>query len=275
MIPLEVAESLDGVSFCATKWSMRLALRSVAFAAASIAAVLAQAPPQTGAITGHVVDATTGRAIAGAMVRLNAVWQPGNRKPTPPPPPPRTTTSDSKGLFAFGDVQPADYSLTAENEDGLGSYGATRPDSGAGRRLHVNESVRGESVTIPLWTLGTVEGRVIDERGVPLAGVSVQLESSEVLGAIWAKTGPDGRYRARHIRPGAYIAVVDNWLFNRPLEPDPPVPSLNRSGEFPPFLLDGDRRTVMYSALPFPASNEAGRRRLFVTSVYSKRRGGP
>jgi hypothetical protein len=258
------------MTFCVTEWPMGNALRSVAFAAASIAAVLAQGPRQTGAITGHVVDATTGRPIAGATVRLNAS-QPGNRKLTPP----RTTTSDSKGVFAFEDVEPADYHLTAENEDGVGRYGAKSRDSGAGRSVHVSDGGRGDSVTIPLWTLGTVEGRVTDERGVPLAGVSVQLESSEIPGAIWIKTGPGGHYRARHIRPGEYIAVVDNWLFNRPLEPDPPVPSLNGSGEFPPFLLDGDRRTVMYSALPVPANDEAGRRRLFVTSVYAKQRGGP
>ncbi|HMJ83139.1 MAG TPA: carboxypeptidase-like regulatory domain-containing protein, partial [Vicinamibacterales bacterium] len=81
---------------------MRTAHCSVALAAASVAAVLAQAPPQTGAIAGHVVDPVTGRSIAGAKVRLDAEWQPNRREPASP----RTTTSDSTGSFVFDDVEP-------------------------------------------------------------------------------------------------------------------------------------------------------------------------
>ena len=216
-----------------------------------------------------MVDPVTGRSIAGAKVRLDAEWQPNRREPASP----RTTTSDSTGSFVFDDVEPGDYRLFTEGETGLGRYGAITP-IGSGRRLHVSASARVEDVTIPFWVLGTVEGSVTDERGAPLAGVFVQLVSSENPGSISTMTGPDGHYRERHILAGEYIAVVDNWLFNRPLEPEPPVLSLDRSGEFPPFLIDRDRRTVMYSALPFPSNEDAAHRRVFVTSSYSKRRGG-
>jgi carboxypeptidase family protein len=246
---------------------MRIALRSAAIAAAWAAAALAQTPSQTGAIAGHVVDATTARPVSGATVHLVAAYQPGRvRSPSP-----RTTASDSLGAFLFDDVDPADYTLNAENDAGFGSYGATRAN-GRSRTLHVSSDAHVDDVTISLWALGRIEGRVTDEGGGPLAGIDVQLEPSESASAAWTKTGPDGHYRARHLPPGRYIAVVDSWLFNLPLEPDPPTASL--SGARYPFLIDSDRRTLMLAVLPFLASDVQGRRRMFVTSVHSTPRGG-
>jgi hypothetical protein len=169
-------------------------------------------------------------------------------------------------------VEPADYTLNAETEVGFGRYGATRAN-GRSRTVHVKADARVEDVTIPLWPLGSIEGRVTDERGGPLGGIGVQLEPSASGGTSqWIKTGPDGSYRARHLPPGQYIAVVDSWLFNLPLEADPPTASLSGTGY--PFLIDSDRRTLMLAVLPLLAGDEEGRRRMFVSSVYSKRRGG-
>jgi hypothetical protein len=186
-------------------------------------------------------------------------------------PSPRTTTSDSSGAFEFEDLEPAEYTLDADSEVGFGRYGATKANSG-GRTVHVTPDARIEGLIVPLWPLGSVEGRVTDEQGHPLGGVDVQLEPADSGTSQWTKTAPDGYYRARRLSPGNYIAVVDSWLFNLPLEADPPTASLSRTGYS--FLMDSDRRTLMLAALASPAADEEGRRRVFLTSVHSKRRDG-
>jgi hypothetical protein len=181
-------------------------------------------------------------------------------------------TSDSLGAFVVDGVESSDYIVFAENETGFGRFGATKLNA-RGRRLHVSAGARVDNVTVPLWELGTVEGRVTDEHNGPLTGVRVQLENLESHSPYAVLTGPDGHYRVRRVSPGAYTAVVDSWSSSLPLEPDPPTPSPGRTGASR-FLIDTDRRTVMLAGLPFPAKDEAGRQRVFVTSAYSKRRSG-
>jgi hypothetical protein len=243
---------------------MRTALRSAAVAAACVTAVLAHTPTQTGAIAGQVIDAATGRSVAGATVSLGTATM-------VPMKPSRTTTSDSLGSFVFKEVEATDYYLAAKTEAESGRYGGTNRDS-YGRRLRVAPGAHIEDVTIPLWVRGTVEGRVTDERGAPLAGVEVQFERLESPDLPTVITDPDGHYRARELAPGEYTAVVDGWSLNRPLEADPRAAFSGRTDSR--FLIDRDRRTVMLAGPPLPPSEGAGPQRMFVTSAYSRARNG-
>jgi hypothetical protein len=212
-----------------------------------------------------VVNARTGRAVAGATVRVSVDEGPSRRVVEP-------ATSDSLGSFAVDGVESGDYMVYVENETGFGRFGATTLNA-RGRRLHISAGAHVDNITVLLWVLGTVEGRVADERGTPLAGVEVQLEEVESHDPFAVFTGPDGHYRVRRVSPGTYTAVVDSWLSSLPLQPDPPAPSLGRPGESL-FLIDTDRRTVMVAGLPVPAKDEAGRQRVFLPSAYSKRASG-
>jgi hypothetical protein len=53
-------------------------------------------------------------------------------------------------------------------------------------------------------TTGTVAGRVVDTSGAVLPGVTVSLQSPEVLGQFSAVTGADGAYRVSNLPPATY-----------------------------------------------------------------------
>ena len=50
-------------------------------------------------------------------------------------------------------------------------------------------------------TTGTVTGKVVDTSGAVLPGVTISLQSAEVLGQFSAITGPDGTYRVGNLPP--------------------------------------------------------------------------
>src|SRR5436190_4534043 len=53
-------------------------------------------------------------------------------------------------------------------------------------------------------TTGTVTGRVVDTSGAVLPGVTISLQSAEVLGQFGAVTGADGTYRVGNLPPATY-----------------------------------------------------------------------
>src|SRR2546426_10443792 len=53
-------------------------------------------------------------------------------------------------------------------------------------------------------TTGTVTGKVVDSSGAVLPGVTIALQSAEVLGQFSAVTGADGTYRVGNLPPATY-----------------------------------------------------------------------
>src|SRR6267378_3036454 len=53
-------------------------------------------------------------------------------------------------------------------------------------------------------TTGTVTGKVVDTSGAVLPGVTIALQSAEVLGQFSAITGADGTYRVGNLPPATY-----------------------------------------------------------------------
>jgi len=179
----------------------------------------------TGLVMGKVVDAATGRPVAGATVTLNGgapqtsvQVAPGTPRPTTntsPPPPPRMMT-DAEGRFAFRHLTRGSYSLIV-NKPGYadGAYGRLRPN-GPTRQLVLLDNERLGDITIRVFKFGSIAGSVFDEAGEPIIGAQVRayrrtlVAGRRVLtqGMSSAQTDDRGFYRFGMLTPGEYVIAV-------------------------------------------------------------------
>jgi protocatechuate 3,4-dioxygenase beta subunit len=195
---------------------MRLCLAAAATVAVGVAIapivrLTAQtpAPPPTGVITGVVVDATTRAPIADAVVALGGL--------------PRGTTvqsrqlTDARGRFAFINL-PANprYTLSASRFGYLdGGFLVEGVPGRVASTVVVKDGEWVSGVTIAIGRAAAVGGRVVDERGEPVAGVFVRaLAKLRVQGRDELATGPvthtddRGAYRLAGLAPGRYVIQV-------------------------------------------------------------------
>jgi hypothetical protein len=170
-----------------------------------VAAVQVQQPPSssppTGLILGRVVDAGTGRPVAGAIVSLLG---PGS---------PRALTSGS-GQFVFRKLPKGRFNLVASKPGYVdGAYGRQQP-GGAQRSIEVADAQPVGDVTIMMWRHAAISGTVTDEAGEPLVGVTVRLFQRRYsaghrrfLSAGLVNTDDRGMYRFAQLAPGEYVAA--------------------------------------------------------------------
>ena len=208
----------------------RLVLRSAAVCLACVSPAYAQPagmvlPSQapvlettgTGAITGAVVDALTGRPISGAIVTLQD-RRPGERARS------RAQASTPSGRFAFIDLPASDfYFVTAEKPGYLaGGYRRTDP-RGSSAPIALADDAWVRDVEVALQPPGSISGRVVDERGEPVVGVYVRVlpqmpiaGSEQLLAGPAAETDDRGVYRIADLGPGRYLVSVPSVQANLP-----------------------------------------------------------
>ena len=190
----------------------------------------AQLPPTyapsagTGLILGQIVDAGSGRGIAGVLVGLAPAAPPAApigelleaRSPTMPLPAAqgaRRTLTTSDGRFLFRDLPKGRFSITASAPAyGVGAFGQLRPQ-GPGQTIDLEEGGKQGGVTIKLWRNGSISGIVRDEAGEPAVGVNVecyrrvftggQKRYTSIVSSIF--TDDRGVYRVPNLAPGDYI----------------------------------------------------------------------
>jgi len=155
--------------------------------------------PELTCMTGKVVDSQTGRPIPGASVSLRV----GEDLLV-------IEEVDEEGRFELGcsasEFERASKGARLEaDDDDHAQAAAAIPPGGLG----------GEAV-IRMERLGTVAGIVVDERGVPVVGVSIYLAGD--AGYV-VETDPQGRFAAAAIAPGEQIVYC--WDSDRE-EEDPP-----------------------------------------------------
>jgi hypothetical protein len=163
--------------------------------------------PNAGTIRGRVV-ATDGRAIPRAAVRL---------LPTALGFQPSMTTADDDGRFEFQELDAGPYRLAASKVgysegDNPITFGVPALTAGVAVELAASE-VR-ERIDLPLARWGAMNGRVFDEVGDPMQGVSVQLLQVRYqagrrrlvpAGGAARVTDDLGRFRIFGVQPGQYI----------------------------------------------------------------------
>jgi hypothetical protein len=155
-------------------------------------------PPSQGdpavALRGRVVSATGG-VVAGARVRLTQQATRGGA----------TTLSDRDGRFSFAGLVPGPFLLTASKT------GFSDEEPSFGRPVTVTATGADTELTLTPW--GSVSGRVLDELGEPVQGVSMQLlrlrfqdGARRLVSAGYTRTTDDrGVFRIFGVSPGQYI----------------------------------------------------------------------
>lgn len=183
-----------------------------------------EAPKGTGAISGVVTDATTGRPIEGATVGLG-VTTGGSIILTLP-----RVVTDPKGRFLFRDLAPSTKYYVRASHIGYAParFGAAGPRTPSDRLSDLDITVADDVATISvsadqwvsdlqvrLWRLGSITGRVVDERGEPVVGAAVRGFSmapiaghNQLVGGDVVTTDDRGEYRLADLMPGKYAVSV-------------------------------------------------------------------
>jgi hypothetical protein len=219
----------------------------------------------TGAISGVVIDAVTRRPVPGATVSLNR-WLGGASG--------QRVATDSRGRFVFRNLPAADNYYLEASRFGYSPtrYGWTAPNGPLTvRGLKLVPLKDGEwidAIEIPLWRLGSISGRVVDERGEPLVGIAVRAFTvariaghDQLVAGVIGVTDDRGVYRLPQLEPGRYAVAV--------LSVASTVPST--LGEIRQVRAVGELETggVGASSQPFlasPAIDVDSRHRLAVTN---------
>ena len=233
-------------------------------------------PRPAGILAGQVVDAVTGRPVAGVSLSCgggpNATFSysmglsgqpvlggPGRlRSPTGAP---RQVLSDSAGRFVFRDLPKGNYVVRAPSAPGylVGGYGQNRPYGPVQPiTLSADDSKIGD-LTIRLWRTSAIGGTVVDETGEPLVGLGVIAlrrtmanGMARLTSAMTASTDDRGVYRMPTLGPGDYLVAVTASLTTIPTSTaDAYAQAMSSGGS---FVNSEIYRSMMSSGMQVPSN---------------------
>jgi hypothetical protein len=166
----------------------------------------------TAAIKGRVVTADGGRPLRRVQISVSA----------PELGESRTVSTGTQGTFEIKELPAGRYTVSASRAGFLGlQYGQRRPGE-AGRPLQLSEGQTVDRIDFALPRMSVISGRVTDEVGEPLAGVTVfpmqaryfrgRKRMVPVGGMV--RTDDTGEYRLIGLTPGDYYVMGttrDSW----------------------------------------------------------------
>lgn len=178
----------------------------------------------TSALSGRVIDAATGAAIAGARMRLMAMTRRSDEEITATDDPSRfvirarapeaEATTDDTGRYEFSAIAEGHYLLRAESSGHvMALYGSPRgPAEGNLVPIGLERGHHLTRIDFALKPGGAVRGRVVDEGGRPLRDARVIVVASRdpfvrmtsVLAAP-SPTDDDGRYTIDGVPEGTFF----------------------------------------------------------------------
>ena len=158
----------------------------------------------TAVIRGKIVAADTGRALRRARVTVSS--------PELGPNTSKSTSTDLSGRFEIKDLLPARYRVSVTRSGYLGlEYGQRRPGE-QGRPLQIAEAQTVERIDFALPRMSVITGRVSDEAGEPMEGVTVVASRSmffegqrRLVPVTTAITDDEGEYRLQKLQPATYV----------------------------------------------------------------------
>ena len=238
-----------------------------------------QAPRDSAMVVGQVIDAGTGRPVAGAIVSLGASSNAQS---------PRVLTGGD-GRFVFRDLRRGEHTITASKPGYVeGAHGRNRP-GGRTVPLTLNENERVGDVVIPLWKHAAISGTVADESGELLVGIQVRAFRRSVAGGRRrflpsgsAATDDRGVYRLAGLMPGDYIVAaiprqtaVPLSLYRNRAPTAPPGNPLADAGIFAPvdtpavaLLEAGNAGIVLGRGSVVPPPSPDGRLLVYPTTFH-------
>jgi protocatechuate 3,4-dioxygenase beta subunit len=202
-----------------------------------------QPPPPlvtTSVIVGRVVDAASGKPVAG--VRVDLTGGPSRITPprfrgepvpalTPAPPLPQILT-DAEGRFAFRHLTRGSYSISASKPGyAPGAFGRNRPGEPV-RPLQLDDHEKIGDVAIRVFKLGVIAGTILDEAGEPIVGAVVRVYRRTLVSgqrvfvpANQEVTDDRGVYRFSNLMPADYVVSVPTSSMSMPATSSPPPAS--------------------------------------------------
>lgn len=159
-----------------------------------------------GVIRGRVTSLDTGKPLRRAQVRVTDEMSPLT---------PRTASTSNDGRYELRDVAPGRYTVRVERSGYLAlTYGERRPGE-QGRPLEIADKEVVEKVDFALPRMSVISGRVFDDLGEPMGGITVWLlqtryvQGRRQLVATGANATTDitGRYRLLSLWPGDYSVM--------------------------------------------------------------------
>ena len=173
----------------------------------------------TAALSGRVVDGTTGLPVAGATVTLTRRDVSGIAE---------SARCDSQGRFVFIDLPASPrYALEASFAGYPPAFfGQPLPARAAlldPIEFSVAEGEWRSDLNVSIWRGASISGRVVDERGEPLIGVAVRPFRAVTLGQqrffaglAPAMTDDRGVYSLAMLDPGTYWVGIANPMVTVP-----------------------------------------------------------
>ena len=167
-------------------------------------------PPPNGAISGVVVNGSTGEPVVGAVVHLASVPARSLIRQT-------RQITDDKGRFAFVNLQGGvDYTVAASKFGYLaGGYGRDTMPTDPLRPIPLRGDAWVPNIRVAVWKPGSISGVIRDEAGEPVVGVFVRvLQRVRIFGRDEVAAGPltvtddRGAYRIPDLAPGTYLVQV-------------------------------------------------------------------
>lgn len=164
---------------------------------------------QSAAISGVVLDGSTGLGMPGAVVSVGPLTDPEKHR----------ALTDGQGRFAMVAVPAADGYILSARAFGYARnfHGSLRQatSSAGATRLTLVPGQWLANLKLGLWRLGAIAGRVVDERDDAVVGVTVRTYTvvsvagrEQVVGGAFAVTDDQGHYRIPNLGPGRYLVAA-------------------------------------------------------------------
>jgi hypothetical protein len=178
-------------------------------------------PAEPALVFGRVVDAGTGRPIAGAIVIPAGTAA----IPEAPATSPARVITNAEGHFVLRGLGKGSLVLTA-TKGGYGdaTYGQRRP-GGSTQPIPIAPGQWTTDIELRMWKYAAIAGTIVDEAGDPVVGARVQsLVKTFIAGrrrftpASEAVTDDRGFYRIARLTPGDYAIVVPSTQTSVPTD---------------------------------------------------------
>jgi len=164
-------------------------------------------PEDKCSVEGQVWNAISGDPLRKARITLQRM-DAGNRGPRNAG---YGAATDAGGHFLIQDVEPGMYQMSATRNGFVAlSYGATKPD-GPSTPLSLNPGKHARDIVFRLTPKSVITGRVLDEDGEPMQGVSISAMrlramrgKRQLMPAAVSGTDDLGEYRLFGLAPGKY-----------------------------------------------------------------------
>ena len=163
----------------------------------------------TASVKGKVVTADAGRPMRRVQISLSS----------PDLPESRSMSTTAQGIYEFKDLPAGRYTITATREGFIRlQYGQRRPGE-PGRPLQLADGQRVENADFSLPRTGSISGRITDELGDPLPGVSIYPAQWKYFrgkrrmvpvpgGTSFNRTDDTGQFRITGLEPGDYFVLA-------------------------------------------------------------------